>query len=84
PNTTSPVKNQERSRWLKERWKGGEKGSDMKVSARWAPRRMAARVRPCKANAKRFAPASSGASANKRKQTRVNASQFTGFYSRLF
>ena len=28
PNTMSPVKNQERSRWLKERWKGGGKGSD--------------------------------------------------------
>jgi hypothetical protein len=26
------VKNQERSRWLKERWKGGEKGSDMSLS----------------------------------------------------
>src|SRR4029077_17054867 len=36
PNTMSPVKNQERSRWLKERRKVGGKGSDTGISARCA------------------------------------------------
>ena len=49
----SPVKNQERSRWLKERWKGGEKGSDTGDLSALRIDRMPTRLCSCKTNASR-------------------------------
>ena len=49
----SPVKNQERSRWLKERWKGGRKGSDMGDLSALRIDRMPTRPRGSKTNASR-------------------------------
>jgi hypothetical protein len=44
PNTTSPVKNHERSRWASERWNGGGKESDMSLSALSVRAKMTARA----------------------------------------
>jgi hypothetical protein len=52
----SPVKNQERSRWLKERWKVGEKGSDTGDLSALRIDRMPTRLCGRKTNAKQ-APA---------------------------
>jgi hypothetical protein len=53
PNTMSPVKNQERRRWLKERWKVGGKGSDTGNLSALRIHGMATRLCSCKTNASR-------------------------------
>jgi hypothetical protein len=52
PNTISPVKNQERSLWLKERWEGGGKGSGTGDLSALRIDRMPTRPCGCKTSAK--------------------------------